>query len=121
MKKFTKLLLATLLVVVTATLTACAPFNAELAKTILESKGYEVEISSDNVGVDGVEIVSARKGEDAIMVYYCDTAELADLAFEEVQDILDEAVVEGLKIGKKEKMVYIGTKQAINDFYIIKL
>ena len=125
MKKFIKILTASLLMVMTVlVMTACVPNNPEKAAKKLEKAGYTVEVV-DLVaeGVDGegalYQVVAMKRDEtseasDGIYVIYFDSKDNAKAWYDEYLDDINDPD-EGMSAKYKGKIVYWGTAQAIKD------
>lgn len=125
MKKFVKILTASLLMVMTIlVMTACVPNNHEKAAKKLEKAGYTVDVV-DLVaeGVDGegalYQVVAVKLDEtgdapEGVYVIYFDSKDNAKAWYDEYIDELNDPE-DGVSAKCKGKIVYWGTAQAIKD------
>ncbi len=116
MKKFAKLLSATLLtVMLSVILVACIPANAEKATTKMKEEGYSVTAVDENIlpekAVEGIYAVEGSiLDNESIWVYWFESKDDAKAYYDDLE--------EGSNTIKKMKgkCVYIGTADAIEDF-----
>lgn len=135
MKIFAKIMALTLVAVfVCATLASCAigAPNADPAKAekSLEKKGYVVELADSEYTLGFVSLSTGLKNldafikavnpddsDDSIMICYFKDKEAADKAWEDTFEALKEKAKEedvDAVIKKSGKMIWVGTKDAIN-------
>ena len=135
MKNFVRIIaLALVTVFVCATFASCALMgpnaDPEKAEKSLEKKGYTVDVADDKVslglvalstGLSDLECVitafNKEDKDDAVMIYYFEDKEVADEAWEKYFEKAAEKVKEENEdvIDKKSgKMIWVGTKAAIN-------
>ena len=124
MKKFTKILALTLVLMMSVALFAsCAAPNKdpEKAKEALEKAEYEViyadeelaELAAGMLGVEKVTaLISASKGDDAIEIFYFEDAAAANDAFDTVKEMAEKAGTTA-EVKKSGNMIYYGTPAAI--------
>ena len=123
MKKFTKILALTLVLIMSVALFAsCAAPNKdpEKAKEALEKADYEVLRLDEGLDVlyEGLEaylMAEDEDGEEGIIIYYFKDSATAKDAWEEVEKEVEEMKEEEPDLIAKlsGKMIYIGTKDAI--------
>ena len=126
MKKFTKILALTLVLIMSVTLLAsCAAPNKdpEKAKEALEENDYEVLLTDISIlgafaPYDGLEyslVAGTKDGEEGLVVYYFEDADAANEAWDDIEDEIEEAKEEepDLIAKKSGSMIYFGTKAAI--------
>ena len=134
MKKFFRILAATMLLAVMATtLCSCGvPSDATKAKANLEKNGYTVvmlqgsykgSIISINTGVEYT--VTGTNGEETVSIIYYSAKESADKAYNELKASYDDgkitkenydkdkAALDNIKFGKSGKVFYSGTKAGV--------
>mgnify|MGYP003304130429 CR=1 FL=1 len=128
-RNFKRFLLLALVLVPMFFLASCKPnANPEKAADALEDKDYAVTLIDDEdmlkySGMDGLKAVLTAFNEDdeAIMIYYFDSAKDAKEAWEDFEDDIEEMKEEAEEADKKVvakrsgKMIYVGTKQAVKD------
>lgn len=124
MKKFTKILALTLVLIMSVALFAsCAAPNKdpEKAKEALEEAGYTViyadgelaDLSATILGIDKVDaLISASKGDDAVEIIYFEDAAAADEFYDEVKEAAENAGTT-VEVKKSGNMVYYGTNAAL--------
>ena len=124
MKKFTRILALTLVLIMSVALFAsCAAPNKDpkKAKEALEKAEYEVtfadgelaDLAATILGVEKVDaMISATKGDDAIEIIYFDDAAAAKEFFDVVKEAAEEAGTTA-KVQRSGNMVYYGTPAAI--------
>ena len=128
MKMFTRVLsLVLIALTLCALLAACAPAKDPAdAKAALEKAGY-VATKTDGtllalVGIkDCTDVVSGTKKEgdkvEGVSIYYFETAEAAETAFEKIEDLVeefkDEDDASDFVFKMSGKIVYGGTKAAV--------
>ena len=118
MKKFAKLLSATLLtVMLSVILVACIPANAEKATTKMKEEGYSVTALSGlpDGAVEGITAIDASislsgYNADMIYVYWFESTDSAKSYYDSVEETSSTIKK------RKGKCVYIGTADAIEDF-----
>ena len=127
MKKFTKILALTLVLIMSVAMFAsCAAPNKdpEKAKEALEDNDYTVQmIDGDLAGklMDGLEayVAAFDDDENAVFIYYFKDKDAANDAWdeieEEIKELEEEAKEEDVEIVSKKsgKMIYFGTKDAV--------
>ncbi len=133
-KTFVKLIaLAIVAVMACAAFVSCGLLlgpnaDPEKAEEALEKKDYNVLVADDEIslklyalgGIENLECVitavSEEDDDDAIVIYYFKDKEAADAAWEEMEDMIEEAKEdeEDLIVKKSGKMIYMGTKAAVN-------
>ncbi len=118
MKKFTKLLSATLLtIILSVILVGCIPANAEKATTKMKEEGYTVT-ALENLpagaveGINALDVSIGLSGSKAetLNVYWFESIDSAKAYFESLEESSST-----LK-KRKGKCVYIGTAEAIEEF-----
>lgn len=131
MKTFVKIIaLALVTVFVCATLASCALMapnaDPEKAEESLEKKGYKVTVIDDEytlgftslaTGIKSLEcVLTAAKDDEAVAIYYFEDKESAETAWEKLEKLAEEAKEDekDLVCKKSGKMIYMGTKKAIN-------
>ena len=124
MKKFTRILALTLVLIMSVALFAsCAAPNKDpkKAKEALEKAEYEVmfvdgelaDLAAAFLEVDKVDaMISATKGDDAIEIIYFDDAAAAKEFFDVVKKAAEDAGTTA-KVQRSGNMVYYGTPAAI--------
>ena len=124
MKKFTKILALTLVLIMSVALFAsCATPNKDpkKAEEALKDAEYEVmlvdgdlaDIAAGRLDLDKVDaMLSASKGDDAIEIIYFDDADAAKEYFDTVKEFAEEAGTTA-KVQRSGNMVYYGTPAAI--------
>ncbi len=130
MKKFTKILALTLVLLMSVAMFAsCANPNKDpkKAEEALKDAGYDVTLIDDAdflklMGVDKLEAVISAFNEDdendAVFIYYFEDSAAADEAYEDIEKEFDEIKTsedapEDLVLKKSGKMIWYGTKDAI--------
>ena len=123
MKKFTRILALTLVLIMSVALFAsCAAPNKdpEKAKEALEKNDYEVLLVDKGLdalykGLEAYLAAADEEDENGLMVYYFESADAANEAWDDMQDEIEEMKKEeeDLIAKKSGKMIYIGTKDAI--------
>lgn len=123
MKKFTRILALTLVLIMSVALFAsCAAPNKdpEKAKEALEKNDYEVLLVDKDLdalykGLEAYLVAADEEDENGLMVYYFESADAANEAWDDMQDEIEEMKKEeeDLVSKKSGKMIYIGTKDAI--------
>ena len=123
MKKFTRILALTLVLIMSVALFAsCAAPNKdpEKAKEALEKNDYEVLLVDKGLdalykGLEAYLVAADEEDENGLMVYYFESADAANEAWDDMQDEIEEMKKEeeDLIAKKSGKMIYIGTKDAI--------
>ena len=121
--KITALTLAMLMMALT--FVACAPAaDPAKAEAALEENGYAVtmkdgklvEVIAMALGIDDLDAqvtaVSKEDIDDFITIYYFETKEAADKAWDKVKEEAEEKD-DDLVIKKSGKMIYYGTKNAV--------
>lgn len=129
MKKFARILSLTLVaVMLCAALASCggpAKDPAD-AKAALEENGYVATNLSGLaltgtaalLGVDDLDaVVTGAKEGEAITIFYFETSDAADAAFEKIEEKAAEAEeeYEDMVCKQSGKMIWMGTKQAVKD------
>jgi hypothetical protein len=127
--------LVLILVLLAGVLVACAPANAEKGKAKLEKKGYFVEVVEGDeindmlnqqtyVTLDfgAVSALNAAKGTDNIFVVWFKTKEKAENFASFMSFTFDVANgqipgMDEIIYGAKGKVFYMGTEQAVKDFF----
>jgi hypothetical protein len=127
--------LVLILVLLAGVLVACAPANAEKGKAKMEKKGYFVEViggdeindmlyQQTGVRVDfgAVGALNAVKGTDNITVFWFKTKEKAENFASFMSFTFDVANgqipgMDEIIYGAKGKVFYMGTEQAVKDFF----
>ena len=106
-------------------LASCGGPNSDpkKAKAALEDAGYEVVLADDkltiglmSLGVDGITaVVTGVKEDEAVSIFYFESKDDAADAFDDLQNLLDEAEDEDAEYEIKQsgKMIWMGTKAAI--------
>ena len=125
MKKFTKILALTLVLVMSVVMLAsCGGPNAdpEKAAKALEDAEYDVDDSkllaptiSSLLGIKGVEtVVFGEKKDEGITILYFEDKDAANEAWEKVEKYVDDMESDlDLILKKSGKMIYFGTEAAI--------
>lgn len=123
MKKFTRILALTLVLIMSVALFAsCAAPNKdpEKAKEALEDADYEVLLLDEGLdafyeGLEAYLMAEDEDGEEVIIIYYFKDSAAAKDAWEEVEKEVEEMKEEEPDLIAKQsgKMIYIGTKDAI--------
>lgn len=126
MKKFTKILALTLVLVMSVVLLAsCAAPNKdpEKAKAALEENGYKVVLVDKTAGLIyedlDVQITAFDDDDNAIFIYYFKNKDAANDAWDdiekEIEELKEEAKEEDVEIVAKKSgtMIYFGTKDAV--------
>lgn len=125
MKKFTKILALTLVLIMSVAMFAsCAAPNKDpkAAAEALEDNGYKVVLFEGEDETYLVELtfdiekvtaaISASKGDDVVEIFYFEDADAADAAFENVEKKAQDAGTTA-KVHKSGSMIYYGTAAAL--------
>lgn len=93
------------------------------AKKALEKAGYEVllvdsEITLKLTGIDGLVATIAATTKDlknAVTIYYFKDSDSATKAYDKINGLAEEAKkqTESISVGKSDKMIWFGTKDAV--------
>lgn len=129
MKKFTKILALTLVLVMSVVMLAsCGGPNADPDKAVdaLKDNGYEasqdkrmVPVLSALIGIEKLEsVVSAVKADDefdAITIFYFEDKAAANDAWDKVEDYINDEIDDDADwiVKKSGAMIYAGSKDAI--------
>ena len=125
-KSIIKVLSLTLIaIMMCAVLVSCGGPNADpdKAEKALKDADYEVmKIDEEDMlkflGIDGLECVltAGNEDEEGVVIYYFEDAAAANEAWEDIEKEAKEAMEENEDIvcKKSGKMIYYGTKEAIN-------
>ena len=120
MKKFVRIIsLALVALTLCALFAACAPAKDPAdAKAALEEAGYVV-VSTPSL-IDGcTEVVRGIAAKEYIKIYYFESTEKANAAYEKVEELYDEDEDEEEEddsewvFKKSGKIIYYGTKNAV--------
>ena len=125
MKKFTRILALTLVLVMSVAMFAsCAAPNKDpkKAKEALEKNDYTIALFVEGEEAEAAGavmklekltgLISASKDKDLVEIFYFEDAAAADAALDTIQELSDKAGNE-VKVKKSGSMVYYGTAAAI--------
>lgn len=95
--------------------------NSEEAKVRMEEAGYSVTLSinygehAQTFGVSQVTVLTAKKGDSFIQVYYFTNEEDTNSFYKKEASLLSDKV----EVVKKNKYsIYRGSESAVNDFLV---